>query len=112
MSYAIALYTGGKDSHYAIIKSIKSGMKIKSVVIVLSRNPESWMFHTVNIGWSVLHTKIMGLPYHIIEVSGEKEAEIDELKESLGNLIADMREVSYIVTGAEHRSTRRIGLTV
>ena len=95
----MALYTGGKDSHYAIIESLRKGVIVGDVLIVNSLRPDSWMFHTINIELAKLHAKLMGMNYLTTEVSGIKEAEVRELAEAIKDRI-DFSKYDYLVTGA------------
>ncbi len=97
---ALALYTGGKDSHYAIIEALKLGVQVTKLVIVEAKKEDSWMFHTINIRWAEKHAELMGLDYLKIRVSGVKEKEVDELKSKLSEIINDLHEYDYLVTGA------------
>ncbi len=100
MVKAIALYTGGKDSHYALLKTLRSGINVKALIIVESRRQDSWMFHTVNIRNAVEHAKILSIPYVVIKVSGVKEAEVAELSQGIteSNLLDE--DTEYIISGA------------
>jgi len=101
MRRAVALYTGGKDSHYAIIKALESGIMITCLIIVRADREDSWMFHTVNVDQSILHAKLMGIPYLTLRVSGIKELEVKELKEALRDkALMHTDKVQYLVTGA------------
>jgi ABC transporter with metal-binding/Fe-S-binding domain ATP-binding protein len=95
---AAALYTGGKDSHYAIIKSMELGIKVVKVITVVPSRLDSWMFHGINAKWAKLHAELMNLDYCELRVSGIKEEEIDELYEGLKECIDN--EIKFIVTGA------------
>ncbi len=75
----VVLYSGGKDSHYALIKTLESGHQVVCLITVVSRNVESYMFHTSNIRWSLLHGEALGIHQMTIEVSGEKELEVAEV---------------------------------
>ena len=96
---AIALYTGGKDSHYALMKALEEGIEVVGLVTALPKSIESWMFHAVNIKWTELHAKAMGIKQYFIEVSGVKEREVDEFTEGLKKL---MRDVGFdcLIVGA------------
>lgn len=101
MRKAVALYTGGKDSHYAIIKALEKGIVTTCLVIVRAGRKDSWMFHTVNIDRAFLHAKLMGVPYVTVQVSGAKEIEVEELKHTLETqAVICTDEIKYLVTGA------------
>jgi len=101
MHKAIAFYTGGKDSHYAIIRALEKGIVTACLIIVRSDKDDSWMFHTVNIDWAILHAKLMGIPYVTVRVSGTKEIEVEELKHVLETQnVLRTGEFKYLITGA------------
>jgi len=93
------LYTGGKDSHYALLKALEEGHEAACLITALPRRADSYMFHTVNIKWSLIHGEAMGIPHFAVEVSGEKEREVEELGESLAQLRRDCR-FDALVSGA------------
>lgn len=84
-----ALFSGGKDSTYAIFLAKKLGHEIKYLATIISENPDSYMFHTSNIGLTILHSKVMGIPLVSKESKGLKEKELDDLKELLKDLSID-----------------------
>ncbi|MGC9049869.1 diphthine--ammonia ligase [Pyrobaculum sp.] len=95
----LVLYTGGKDSHYAALRAVEEGHVIKCLVTAAPRRHDSYMFHTVNVMWASLHGEAMGVPHHFVEVSGEREVEVEELAEALRYAARDCG-VEAVVTGA------------
>jgi len=94
------LYTGGKDSHFAMFEAwTQYGVAPAVLVIVKPRRSDSWMFHSINALWATLHAKAIGIPYEVIEVSGEKEAEVSELRARLERVVLTYR-CDALVTGA------------
>jgi ABC transporter with metal-binding/Fe-S-binding domain ATP-binding protein len=69
------------------------------LISVKPRNPESWMFHRPCVEYTPLQAEAMGLPLTLVEVSGEKEVEIEELKEALTKL-KDELKVEGLACGA------------
>lgn len=100
MRRAVALYSGGKDSHYSVLVSYNQGISVEALVVVLPRREDSWLFHTVNAAWSRLHGDAMEMPVHMVPVSGLKNSEYFELRNSLRQLLAAYPEVDYLVVGA------------
>ena len=49
-----ALFSGGKDSTYAARLMELEGYDVQYLVSMRSKNPDSYMFHTVNIGLTEL----------------------------------------------------------
>ncbi|WP_456471635.1 diphthine--ammonia ligase [Methanocaldococcus sp.] len=89
------LYSGGKDSNYALYWAIKNNLNVKYLVNVESENKESYMFHIPNVHLTELSAKAVGIPLVKIYTKGEKEKEVEDLKEGIKNL-----DVDGIVTGA------------
>lgn len=75
----VALFSGGKDSTFAIFKALKEGHKIEYLATVNSKNPESFMYHTANIGLTVFQAESMGMRLVSSQCLGEKEKEVHEL---------------------------------
>ncbi len=92
-----ALISGGKDSMYATYLAIKSGLDVKYVVSVISRNPESYMFHVPNIELTKYQAKAMGIPLIQETTEGIKEEELEDLKKALEKI---RDEIDGVVTGA------------
>jgi len=92
------LFSGGKDSGLALNYSLEY-TKVKCLIIIESKNPESYMFHTPNIRWAVLQAKASGIPCIIQKTNGEKEKELKDLE--LAIKAAKKRyKVQAVVTGA------------
>ncbi len=91
----VALFSGGKDSTLAIIRAIEMGHNIKYLATIHSLNPESYMWHTPNIGLTVIQSKCMEIPLISKESMGEKEKEIEDLKSLLKGI-----DVEGVVCGA------------
>lgn len=93
------LYSGGKDSHYALLKALEMGHEATCLITAVPRREDSYMFHTVNIKWAALHGESMCIPHHVVEVSGEKEIEVQELAEAIRQL-KETCQIEGIVSGA------------
>lgn len=95
---AAVLYSGGKDSTMAAYKALKSGWKVEYLVSMISKNRESYMYHTANIHLTELSAQAMGIPLIRATTRGEKEKELDDLKAVLSDL--KDKGVEAIFTGA------------
>ncbi len=92
------LFSGGKDSLFACHMAMKEE-EVACLITVISRNEESYMFHTPNIGLAELQAKAAGLPLVLVETAGEKEHELEDLRSAI--LIAQERYgIEGVVTGA------------
>ncbi|OQA60481.1 MAG: ATP-binding region [Euryarchaeota archaeon ADurb.Bin294] len=74
-----ALISGGKDSLYAAWRMIQTGHEISCFITIQSRNPESYMFHTPNIGLTRLQAEAAGIPLVVQETDGLEEKELYDL---------------------------------
>jgi len=64
-----AIFSGGKDSNYALYEAVKSGHKVKYLITVKPKNPESFMFHVPCIDLTKLQAKAIGIKQIFKEVS-------------------------------------------
>ena len=92
------LFSGGKDSCYAIYKASKEH-EIACLLSVISKNSESYMFHTPNIELTKIQAKAMELPLITKTTEGEKEHELNDLKLLIQTAVAKYK-IEGIVTGA------------
>jgi len=56
------LFSGGKDSGLALDYALKY-TNVKCLIIMQSKNTESYMFHTPNIQWTKYQAERTGIPY-------------------------------------------------
>ncbi|MEM0086180.1 MAG: diphthine--ammonia ligase [Zestosphaera sp.] len=95
----VALYTGGKDSHFALMEALRAGILVDLLIIVVPVASDSWMFHSVNIEFSRLHADLIGVNEVTIRSSGIKELEVSEVLSSLKKLNLRSR-YEYLISGA------------
>lgn len=69
------------------------------LITLISRNPESYMFHTPNIDITTLQAEAIGLPILQVVTRGKKEAELADLKKAI-KLAIERFAIQGIVTGA------------
>jgi diphthine-ammonia ligase len=92
------LFSGGKDStlalHYAAEKE-----QVVCLITLVSKNKESYMFHTPNIDLTCLQAQALELPQVTQITQGEKEKELLDLEKAI--VIAVKKyEIEGVVTGA------------
>lgn len=92
-----ALFSGAKDSTFAIYKAIQMGHEVRYLVSLVSENPESYMFHHPNVEWTRLQSESMGIPIVTKKTAGEKEKELEDLKRVLREIKPG---IEGIVSGA------------
>lgn len=92
------LFSGGKDSTFSVFLASKSN-EIKCVITIISKNPESYMFHTSNIELTKLQAKLMDIPIISVKTLGIKEEELKDLRKAIKNA-KEKYKIQGIVCGA------------
>ena len=92
------LFSGGKDSGLALSYALEY-TDVKCLIIMVSENPESYMFHTPNIKWAESQAKATGIPFIIQKTNGEKEKELKDLEKAI-KLAKTKYKIQAVVTGA------------
>ncbi len=92
------LFSGGKDSCLAMHKAMEQH-EVICLISIISKNKESYMFHTPNINITEAQAEAIGLPILIQETEGEKEEELKDLKEAIKKA-KEKYKIEGIVTGA------------
>jgi len=92
------LFSGGKDSCYALYKAQKTD-EVACLISVISKNKESYMFHTPNISLTKLQAEAIGIPLIQKSTEGRKEEELKDLKSAIRDAIGT-HKIEGIVTGA------------
>lgn len=103
-----ALFTGGKDSTYAVYLARQQGHEIICLITLESENPDSYMFHTPAIELTRLQAEAMGLPIVFGKTKGVKEEELVDLEKAIVKA-KEKLEFEGLVTGAlfsEYQSSR------
>jgi len=91
------LFSGGKDSVLALHDSLQKGMEVKYLVSMFSSNPESYMFHYPNMSMAIMQSLSIGIRLVTKKTEGEKEKELEDLKNVLDSL---KNEIDGVVVGA------------
>jgi ABC transporter with metal-binding/Fe-S-binding domain ATP-binding protein len=101
------LFSGGKDSTFACYKAMEK-QEVACLITLISKNPESYMFHTPNISLSKVQAEAIGLPLVSAETEGKKEEELKDLRKAMEKA-KEKYGIEGIVTGAVqsvYQSTR------
>ena len=99
-----ALFSGGKDSVYAIYIAQQWGWDVTYLITLLPKNPASFMFHSINIHLAPMLSKALNIPLISAPTKGEKETELKDLK----NLL-ELLPIDGVISGAiasEYQRTR------
>ncbi|MGB6462907.1 MAG: diphthine--ammonia ligase [Nitrosotalea sp.] len=79
-----SLFSGGKDSTFAIYRAKSEGHDISCLVTVFPKSEESHLLHHPNIGLTVLQAKAMNIPQITVGLdSDDTKIEVDTLKKAL-----------------------------
>ncbi len=79
-----ALFSGGKDSTFAIYKAKSEGHTVSCLVTIFPHSDESHLLHHPNIAMTKLQAKLMNIPQIMITVtSNQTDTELDELTKAL-----------------------------
>ena len=92
------LFSGGKDSCLAL-KYARETDEIVCLISLISKNKESYMFHTPNVHLTALQAQAIGLPHIPWETEGEKEKELEDLKAAISEAVK-LYSIEGVVTGA------------
>jgi len=90
-----SLFSGGKDSAYALFCALHQGWDIRALVTVFPA-PDSMMFHHPNIELTRLQAEAIGIPHATKNAAtGGTEAELDALRSLLSGL-----DIDGVISGA------------
>lgn len=98
------LFSGGKDSVYALYIAEQYGWDITHLVSIFSENKDSWMYHSVNIHLTKILAEALEIPLISKTTKGEKEEELSSLKDVLSTI-----DIDGVISGAiasEYQRTR------
>jgi diphthine-ammonia ligase len=76
-----ALFSGGKDSTYALYLLQQQGWEIVNLLTIVPKASDSFMFHYPNVKWTGLQAKAMGIPIRYRQSKGLKEKELEDVGE-------------------------------
>jgi len=89
-----SLFSGGKDSAYALFCAMQQGYDVRALV-TLYPQPDSMMFHYPNVDLTQLQAEAIGIPHVIKKTEKGEEAELAALTDVLRGL-----KVDAVVSGA------------
>lgn len=92
------LFSGGKDSTLALHLAAERET-VACLITLLSKNKESYMFHTANIDMTTLQAESLELPLVSAETEGKKESELADLEHAISEAKSRFG-IEGIVTGA------------
>ena len=93
-----SLFSGGKDSTYAIYAVQKQGHKVKCLLSVFTKSDESHLLHHPNMQWTKLQSESMGIPQ--LTVTSNSDQTNHELS-LIENLLKDAKD-QFQIEGLVH----------
>lgn len=93
------LFSGGKDSTYAGYLAKQYKHKIICLISIISKNKDSFMFHTPSIQQTIKQAQAMNIPIIIKKTKGKKELELIDLEKAIKQAKSKYK-IQGIVTGA------------
>lgn len=106
-----ALYSGGKDSTYALHLAFLKGLKVKCLITLKPQREDSWMFHYPSVDITKLQAKALGLPQIFRETSGLKNKELEDLDKTIYEAIRKFR-IEGIIVGALLSDYQRMNVSL
>jgi ABC transporter with metal-binding/Fe-S-binding domain ATP-binding protein len=103
-----SLFSGGKDSSYALWYAQMQGWGIERLITVFPQAKDSWMFHYPAVKWTSLQAEAIGIPQVHVPTASVKEEELEDLGEQLAILKKSIG-IEAIISGAiasEYQRTR------
>tara|TARA_Y100000034_G_scaffold127479_1_gene180311 strand:+ start:680 stop:1336 length:657 start_codon:yes stop_codon:yes gene_type:complete len=95
---AAVLFSGGKDSTFALFKEIKNH-EIKCLISLFPERSDSYMFHYPNIELVKHQAKELNLPLITQKTKGEKEEELKDLEIAIKKAIEEYK-IEALISGA------------
>ncbi len=92
------LFSGGKDSTLALHLAAEKE-EVTCLITVVSKNKESYMFHTPNIEITSLQAETLSLPLVSVVTEGRKEEELADLEKAIAEAKSTF-QIDGVVTGA------------
>ncbi len=105
-----ALYSGGKDSTYAIHWAVLHGFEVIRTITLVPLDRESWMFQVPNVAWAPLASEAMEIESMVFFTSGLKDKELDDLRRAFKTCKA--LGAQGIVSGALLSDYQRMNIAV
>jgi len=93
-----SLFSGGKDSTYAIHVAQKQGHEVKCLLSIFPKSDESHLLHHPNMKWTKLQSQSMNIPQLTITSNSDKTD--DELS-LIENLLQDAKD-QFQIEGLVH----------
>ncbi len=92
------LFSGGKDSCLALHKAKQKGYNTEALLNVFPETSDSFMFHKPNLNLLFKQAEKLGIELIVKGTKGEKEKELEDLKELI-KIAKEKKKIQGIVVG-------------
>jgi uncharacterized protein (TIGR00290 family) len=93
------LFSGGKDSAYALHRMLLSGFEVPVLLTIRSKDPDSWLYHTPGMEVADLFEEFTGIHTELISSPQGRDEELEVLRDALIDL-RDRFDLQAICSGA------------
>ncbi len=104
-----ALYSGGKDSTYAVHVAQQRGWEVTHLVTILPQDPASMLYHVPNLHLVPLLAESIGVPLVQEPAGVGEDAELDALRQALSSIRVDGLVVGAIASDYQHSRVNIVG---
>ena len=105
------LFSGGKDSTFALHWGVFKGFEVTCLITLLPRKDYSWMFQVPNVEFTKYQAEVLDLDIIQYHTSGEKDKELNDLKQAL-KLAKEVKGIEGIITGALLSDYQRLNINI
>lgn len=99
---AACLFSGGKDSAYAVGQALKQGYDV--ILITMNPEPYSMMFHHPNVQWTKLQAEAIGVKQLVVET--KHDSELADLEVALRKLAPKPTAIFTGAVASEYQKKR------
>lgn len=96
MKNVAVLFSGAKDSAFAVYKAMNMGMNVKFLVTMIPRKHVNCMFNRPNVDWVKLQAEAMGIKLLTKETGRDEKGGMEDLKDILHSIKS---EIDGVVSG-------------
>jgi len=104
-----ALFSGGKDSTYAVYVAQQRGWEVTHLISIQPADPASMLYHVPNLHVTPLLAEAMGIPLLVEDADTGEAAELDGLRRAIRRTGASAVLVGAIASDYQHRRVNRVG---
>lgn len=105
-----ALFSGGKDSTFAIMEAVRMGHEVACLITMAPERDDSYMFHFPCIDLTKMQAEAMGIKQIWKETRGDKESELVDLRAAIESVRGEIDGVLSGAVSSEYQRSRIEGI--